>query len=41
MTSPGPLDTLWVLGTAFLLILVLAGTLAPMYAALFYRRSES
>ena len=35
MTHPGPSDTLWVLGTAFLLILVLTGTIFPLYAAIF------
>ena len=41
MLPPGPADALWLLGFAFLLVLVLAGTLAPLWAALFYRISET
>lgn len=41
MLPPGPADALWLLGLAFLLVLILAGTLVPLWAALFYRISET
>jgi type II secretory pathway component PulF len=41
VTHPGPFDTLWLLGAAFLLVMILAGTLVPLWAALFYRITET
>ncbi len=40
LPNDGPADALWLLGVTFFLIIVLAGTLVPLYAAIFVRLDE-